>query len=173
MATFYDEGDIEISTSTWPQVGTEFHTLLVRLTDVRKVGRAVAALLSLPLQAEAGHGGQCLSQFKNQVVYVNSFVVSQKDMLASALRVTQSKESDWTISKKASREQFTIGMADMKEGRKPSANFLYARIFFPGPDGGGDFEHKGTLNGLLDLPREDLDDATKTAMERQMAGGAR
>lgn len=45
-------------------------------------------------------------------------------------------------------------------------NFLYGRVFFP--DGCGDFESsKGTLNKLLGLPQEDLDEATKRALERQ------
>ena len=42
---------------------------------------------------------------------------------------------------------------------------MYTRVFFP--DGSGDFEsNKGTLNAVLNLPVEDLDEATGRAIER-------
>jgi hypothetical protein len=45
---------------------------------------------------------------------------------------------------------------------------MYTRVFYP--DGCGDFEHnKGTLNSLLDLPKEDIDEAIKAAIERSKA----
>ncbi|KAK4499197.1 hypothetical protein PRZ48_009710 [Zasmidium cellare] len=145
-AKFYDDGNTKISTSTWPQVG-----------------RAVAALLSLPL--ESGDKA-CLTKYKNQVVYINSFTVSQRDMLDSALRITGTKEEDWTVTNEDSRQVYKTGIKEMKEGKFGGANFLYSRVFFP--NGGGDFEStKGTINGVLGLPKEDLDEATKRAMERQ------
>lgn len=88
-------------------------------------------------------------------------------MLASVLRVTETKESDWTITKEPAQERFSIGASEMKQGKMEGfAKFLYSRIFFP--DGCGDFERsKGTLNNLLGLPKEDLDEFTKIAVERQ------
>jgi hypothetical protein len=45
---------------------------------------------------------------------------------------------------------------------------MYTRVFYP--DGCGDFEHnKGTLNKVLDLPHEDIDEAIKVAIERSKA----
>jgi hypothetical protein len=41
---------------------------------------------------------------------------------------------------------------------------LYTRVFYQ--DGAGNIEQKGTLNSLLDLPTEDIDEATKIAIER-------
>jgi hypothetical protein len=42
---------------------------------------------------------------------------------------------------------------------------MYTRVFYP--DGNGDYESsKGTANGLLELPQEDIDEATKIAIER-------
>jgi hypothetical protein len=41
----------------------------------------------------------------------------------------------------------------------------YSRVFYP--DGSGDFESsKGTSNAVLGLPEEDIDEATKIAVER-------
>ncbi|KAF2165522.1 hypothetical protein M409DRAFT_67319 [Zasmidium cellare ATCC 36951] len=144
---FYDDGSTKISTSTWPQVG-----------------RAVAALISLPVHSDIE---PCLERYKNQLVYINSFTVSQQDMLESALRVTSTKETDWTVTKEDSRQLYEQGIKEMKEGKFGGANFLYSRVFFP--NGGGDFEStKGTLNRVLGLLKENLDEATKRAIERQV-----
>lgn len=151
-ANFYDEGEVKISTSTWPQVA-----------------RAVAGLLSLPIKPEGSDKDACLEQLRNKVVYTNSFTVSQKDMLASVLRVTGAKEDDWTITKEPVQEAFATAVKQIKEGKREAfSKFLYSRIFFP--DGCGDFEHnKAILNSMLGLPKEDLDEATKVAIERQEA----
>ncbi|KAK5033159.1 hypothetical protein LTR13_007124 [Exophiala sideris] len=151
-ATFYDEGETKISTTTWPQIG-----------------RAVGALLSLPVKAEDTDGEACLEHLRNKVVYINSFTVSQKDMLDSARRVTGTTESDWTITKEPSRERYASGVQEWKDGKYIGlAKILYTRIFYP--DGCGDFEHKGTLNSMLALPQEDIDEATNVALERAKIG---
>ncbi|KAJ5761049.1 hypothetical protein N7520_008205 [Penicillium odoratum] len=147
-ATFFDDGETKITTSTWPQVG-----------------RAVAALLSLPIKPEGSDQEACLENIKNQVVYIKSFTVSQKDMLESAIRVTGTQESDWSISKEPATERWANGMKEMKEGSRIGfAKMLYTRVCYQ--DGAGNIEHKGTLNALLGLPTEDIDEATKAAIER-------
>jgi hypothetical protein len=141
----FDEGETKISTSTWPQVG-----------------RTVAALLSLPIKAA---DGACLDNFRDQVVYADSFTVSQRDMLESAWRVTGTTEKDWTITKESSKERYAEGVKVMQQGDQSGfVKMLYTRVFFE--DGSGNFESKGTLNGLLGLPKEDIDEATKVAIER-------
>ncbi|KAK3725204.1 hypothetical protein LTR37_000715 [Vermiconidia calcicola] len=149
-ATLFDEGDTMISTSTWPQVG-----------------RAVAGLLSLPIRPEGDDKDRCLERFRNGLVYVSSFTVSQKDMLESALRVTGTKMDDWKIIKESSSARYDAGSEAMKGGdRMGFIKLMYTRVFYP--DGSGNFEQsKGTANELLELPREDLDEATKAAIERQ------
>ncbi|KAG0301568.1 hypothetical protein BGZ99_003392, partial [Dissophora globulifera] len=47
------------------------------------------------------------------------------------------------------------------------AKLLYARTFYP--DGSGNFEHK-LNNDILGLPKEDLDEATKRAIELAQSG---
>lgn len=90
-------------------------------------------------------------------------------MLASALRVTGTNENQWTITKKDARERFFSGLEAVKKGDYSGYSRMLCRIFFP--DGCGDFEHnKGTLNEMLGLPKEDIDEATKVAVERQKAG---
>ena len=127
----------------------------------------MAALLSLPITPEDSNKKGCLENFKNMVVYVNSFTVSQKDMLESALRVTGTREDNWTITKETAQERHTSGVKGIQGGNPKRIDFakmMYTRVFYP--DGCGDFESKGTLNGLLGLPKEDIDNATRDAFER-------
>ena len=87
-------------------------------------------------------------------------------MLESALRVTGTKEDDWTVTKVSARERYSSGVEEIKQGKRIGfAKMMFTRVFYP--DGCGDFEHnKGTLNGLLGLPKEDIDEMTKVAIER-------
>jgi hypothetical protein len=90
-------------------------------------------------------------------------------MLASALRVTGTNEDQWNITKEDARDRFSSGLEAVKKGDYSGYARMLCCIFFP--DGSGDFEHnKGTLNEMLHLPKEDIDKATKVAIERQKAG---
>jgi hypothetical protein len=100
-ATLFDEGETKISISTWPQVIQSSMKLIEDKAYPLQVGRAVAALLSLPIKAEDGKD-TCLEQYANKMIYVNSFTINQKEMLESSYRVTDTKESDWEITKEPS-----------------------------------------------------------------------
>jgi hypothetical protein len=148
--TLYDEGETPMCTSTWPQVG-----------------RAVASLLSLKIHPDGkGDDNACLDNFKNQFIYVSSFTVTQKDMLESVLRVTQTSRDDWTITKEPARARYAAGMEEMKSGdRMGFGKLLYARAFYP-DDSGNVEKTRGLQNELLGLPKEDMDEFTKIAIER-------
>ena len=120
----------------------------------------------MPIKPEGSNKEACLENFKNKVVYVSSFTVSQKDMLESALRVTGTKQDDWTITKEPAQERYASGIKEMQEGKRIGfAKMMYTRVFYD--DGCGDVEHnKGTINSILGLPKEDIDEATKVAIER-------
>lgn len=86
-------------------------------------------------------------------------------MLDSAFRVTGMTKADWTITKQSSSERYASGLKEMQAGQRVGfVKMLYSRVFYP--DGSGDILHKGTLNELLGLPKEDIDEATKAAIER-------
>ncbi|KAF1810025.1 NAD(P)-binding protein [Eremomyces bilateralis CBS 781.70] len=145
--TLIDEGEAKISTSTWPQVG-----------------RTVAALLSLPIKPEGSNPEACLEHFKNTAICADSFYINQKDMLESVLRVTGTKREDWTITKEVSQERYATAVREMEGGDwNGFAKMMYTRIFYP--DDAGVFD-KDTVNSLLGLPKEDLDEATKAGIER-------
>ena len=83
--------------------------------------------------------------------------------------MTGTKETDWAITKESAHERYSSGVKEIQEGKRTGfAKMMYTRVFYP--DGCGNFEHnKGTLNSLLELPDEDIDEATKAAIERSKA----
>lgn len=145
-ATLFDDGTAKITTSTWPQVG-----------------RAVASFLALPIDSNDSKTPS-LNDFKNQLVYIGSFQVSQLDMLQSIYRVTNTKESDWTITSEPARQRRQQGVEEMANGSRIGfVKAMYTRVFYD--DKAGDCEDK-LINKQLGLPKEDLDEATKRTVQR-------
>ena len=139
--TLFDDGNIKIHTSTWPQCG-----------------RAVATLLAL----------EDLKPWENKAVNITSFFISQRDMLASVLRVTGDNESDWTITHEGVQERYKRGVEMFQQGNFVGfAILLYARIFFPdaAPSLEGHID-----NEKLGLPEEDLDEFTRIAVKYVESG---
>jgi hypothetical protein len=141
--TMYDDGNTKISTSTLAQVG-----------------RAVAKVLSLKeLPEDENDDTLNLSSFLNKGVYIKSFSLSQNDMFESVKRVTGTTDGDWTITCEATKTRYEDGLAQVKLGNMVGfSKMLYARAFYP--EDSNDFSVK-VQNQLLDLPDENLDDATK------------
>lgn len=151
---FYDEGTAKIDTSTW-----------------KACGGAVGKLLALPILPEDEEDkGPTVSSWKNDFVRVGSFEINQKDMFASVLRVTGTKESDWKVSYQPVKERFEEGRAMMQKGNMMGfGQLLYARAFYP--DGAGNFgKIPGLDNEKLGLPKEDLDEATKFGIHLHESG---
>jgi hypothetical protein len=145
--SFFDDGETLVSMSTFAQVG-----------------RAVAALLSLPVQPE-GDETHCLEHFRNRNVYVSSFTISQEDILGSVLRVTGTNAPDWTITKVPSGERYQTGLNEMRGGNMAGfPKMMFSRVFYP--DDSGNYEKiRGTSNQFLGLPKESLDEATETVIK--------
>ncbi|CZR49298.1 putative isoflavone reductase family protein (CipA) [Fusarium proliferatum ET1] len=141
--TLYDDGNVKNSTSTLAQVG-----------------RAVARVLSLKeLPDDENDRSLTVSSFLNRAVYLNSFVVSQKDLFESVKRVTGTSDADWTVTHESSRKRYEDGLAQVKRGDMSGfSKLLYARAFFP--EDPSDLSAKAQ-NELLSLPKEDFDEATK------------
>lgn len=147
-ATFFDEGKTKIIASTWEQCG-----------------RAVAALFSLPVMPQDENDkGPYLDMWRNKHAFVSSFLISQRDMLDSILRVSGDQESDWTIDYEPAEERFKAGQEYMKGGDflRGYQTCMYTRVFYK--DGSGDYSHK-LDNEKLGISEENVDQATKKALE--------
>ena len=138
--------------SSWPQTGL-----------------AVSRLLSLPLKSD-DKNEITLETFKNSFVNVHSFHVNQRDMLASLLRVTNTKESDWTVEDENVQERYKKGKDLLQSGNRAGFGILlYARPFYD--DAQADFVAQGIDdNSKLGLKEEDLDTYTKVAVQRAVDG---
>ena len=145
--TFFDDGNTKINTSTWDQCG-----------------RAVAALLSLPeLPVDENDKSPTVSQFGNGVVYISSFLISQKDMFESVKRVTGTTDADWKISYEQSAQRYQDGVEALQKGdMRGFGKLLYTRVMFP--NGDGNYSNK-LHNNVLGLPQEDLDERTNFAVK--------
>ncbi len=151
--TFFDDGKRTIAVSTWDQCG-----------------RALAALLSLPESRPGGASSSSpsLADFKNKTVLINSFRVSQRDMLDSLHRVLGTTDADWEITYEASAKRVQDGTAEMQKGdMRGFAKSLYGAVFVPD---NVTSDYVGTDNEVLKLPKEDLDEATKRTVEMVQNG---
>lgn len=148
----YDDGNVKINTSTWPQVGL-----------------AVARLLSLKISPDSEvDRSPSLAQYSNKALYVSSFFVSQRDMFESVLRVTGDNRDDWKITHENSVERYERGTQLFKQGQIVGfAMLLYVRVFYN--DKSGDYNAK-LDNDALGLPEEDFDQATMVAVKMAQAG---
>ena len=149
--TFFDDGNVPLNTSTWPQVG-----------------RAVAALLSLPVGTpDSTDKTVTLNTFRNRRVTISSFTATQKEIFESAKRVTGTSDADWKISTVNSKERYDGGVAKMKTGDHIGFRIaLYTRHFFP-----GEFDKAPAAeNEKLGLPKEDIDECLKDAIKLGESG---
>lgn len=147
--TFYDDGKTVINTSTWDQCA-----------------RALAALLKLKvLPDDENDKSATISDWKNKPLYISSFSACQRDMLDSIHRVIGTTDKDWDIQFQPSEARYKQGLEELQKGQTTGyAKSMYAHAFFP--HGDSHYEKtKGLDNSKLNLPKEDLDEITKNAIE--------
>ncbi|KAH7024657.1 uncharacterized protein B0I36DRAFT_250248 [Microdochium trichocladiopsis] len=157
-AILFDGGNTQMDTST-----------------LSYVGKTVAALLSLPeKKADAaattsGGKGGSLEQFKNNYVRVAEFSVTQREMLDSVQRVSGTTDKDWKISHETTRERYAHASGEVMKGNYALfVTAMYSRVWFP--DGSPVYHDKGLHDELLGLQKEELDVASKRAVDRGRVG---
>ncbi len=129
-------------------------------TTVASAGRGVAGVLSLP-DAE-------LAKYENAPFYLSSFRISQKDILDSLLRVTGTKENEWTVETLDAEEVLKIARAELQSGNFHAAiQVLYVPHMIEGL--GGDYSDKDIDMARLGVRPENLDDVVKKVVEKVQA----
>jgi hypothetical protein len=93
--TFFDDGETHVNVSTRPQCG-----------------RAVAALLSLPLTGAS----PCVADWKNEPQYITSFNMSQREILNSHHRVLGTTDANWQTTYEPTAKQAKDGMEEFSKG---------------------------------------------------------
>lgn len=107
----------------------------------------------------------CLSEYKNKFIYISSFCVSQREMLDSLMRVTDTTEQEWKLVSRPVQVVYKEGLELFQKGDFTGMiGVLYGRNFFK--DNAGNYElTKGLDNEKLGLPKEDLDQYSKIAVK--------
>jgi hypothetical protein len=149
--TFFDDGETRIHTSTWIQCAWALTNLL--------------SLKELP--EDENDKSPTVAQFKNRPLYISSFTISQRDMLDSLHRVLGTTDKDWEIRHEPTEQRVKDGFEELAKGvRSGLAKAMYSRVFYK--DGYGQYEKLD--NEVLGLPKEDLDEATKRAVDMVESG---
>ncbi|KUJ07293.1 isoflavone reductase family protein [Mollisia scopiformis] len=122
-------------------------------TNIEQIGRAVAAVL-LP-----GH----LEETENKYVYVNSFTVSQTQVLNALEKATGEKfEVEHAKVEELVRLKWEgLGLKGGWFGSEEITAALY------GNGNVNNFSKKGLLNDRLGLPKEDLEETLKRVLEKK------
>ncbi|KAL4978945.1 hypothetical protein BDW66DRAFT_164176 [Aspergillus desertorum] len=103
-----------------------------------------------------------LANWVNKPVFMDSFLVSQREIFDSWLRVSGDKADDWTINYEPAKARWARGMELLRKGDLSGLNLvMYARVFHNG-EGNYAKDHE-LVNELFGLPKEDLDERTAVA----------
>jgi hypothetical protein len=132
----------------------------ITTTTIAQVCRGVAALLGLPVHSSSGSA--CISDYKNQFVYLESFCINQADMLAAVQAATGTTPEDWTLEWKDVDEYIDEGRREDEKGEDEGlgmVKILYGCTF---KDGLGDkFHRRKIANERLGLPKESLEEVVE------------
>ena len=98
------------------------------ISTLDQVGRAVTALLSLPVSATK-KGETALQDYRNGFIYTKSFQVSQRDILSAVQRVTGTTDKDWTIDDQDVDAIIEEGKVAQTKGER-SPLLLFGMLYF-------------------------------------------
>ena len=146
--TFIDDGKTRINTSTYQQCAA-----------------SMTALLSLnELPGDENDARATLSTWRNKPVRISSFLVAETEMLATIQRATKTQPGDWSILSGTHSKRYQRASELSKGGPvfgyrmdvyTHNIFFLTAVVII---------SCHGLAYDALDLPKEDLDEATKGAL---------
>ena len=91
----------------------------------------------------------------NKYVYIDSFTVSQNQVLASFEKATG---TDWVVAHVNAEEQLKTGLEKMSKGDFTGAMSVVQYINFVTGHGGNFIEYQESANELLSLPQQTLDE---------------
>jgi hypothetical protein len=112
-------------------------------TTLSSIGLAVKNAMLLPAETA------------NKYIFVDSFTVSQAQILASLEKITATR---WEVTYLDAEEQKKQGLEKMSQGDFSGAMILIRYINSVHGHGGNYSEYEETQNELLSLPKENLDD---------------
>lgn len=129
-------------------------------TTQAQVGRGIAAMLALP-------AAMIEKEFANRWLYLTSFHLTHDEMFQAILQATGSRESDWKVERKPASDLIAEGQSKLGAGdRLGVCDILHGTVFAEGY--GGEYLVE-PHNEMLGLPREDLVENIRVAVEKVQA----
>jgi hypothetical protein len=125
-ATYINDGQGKWSTTCFPTVGLAVKNAMIKAEETA-----------------------------NKIIYVDSFTVSQKDVVASLEKATGSV---WEATHVDGEQQKKTGLEKLSKGDFGGAPLLLSYINAVEGHGGNYATYKQTSNELLGLPKENLDE---------------
>ena len=98
----------------------------------------------------------------NQYIFIDSFTVSQSQVLASFEKATGKK---WDVEQVDAEAMKNGGLEKLKKGDFSGAMSIIRYINCVHGHGGNYSEYEKTANGLLSLPKESLDEAVANVLK--------
>ena len=141
-ATLYDSGNVKANT-----------------TLLSTAALAVAKVLSLPKSALAGQPS--LEAYKNKMLYIRSFHVSQKEILEATQKVVGS--DGWDISETSTKKHLEEGIDQVAKGDLYGNLKIIVGATFT--ESFGNIYRHSLANKELGLPDDDFEMATKKIVE--------
>ena len=103
-----------------------------------------------------------LDKTANQYIFIDSFTVSQSQVLASFEKATGKK---WDVEQVDAEAMKNGGLEKLKKGDFSGAMSIIRYINCVHGHGGNYAEYEKTANGLLSLPKESLDEAVANVLK--------
>ncbi|KAK8217388.1 hypothetical protein M8818_001144 [Zalaria obscura] len=116
--------------------------------------------------AIVGAGGNSGKYIAEALLKTGKHTVTAISRAESSAKLPEDR-SEWKVAKEPSKERYTTALEKLKQGggQQEFVKVLYTRVFYP-DDSGNFAKTKGLHNDLLGLPTEDIDEATKAAIQR-------
>ncbi|KAK3669668.1 hypothetical protein LTR78_010420 [Recurvomyces mirabilis] len=145
----------EKTATIYPDAGS-FNT-----STMEMIGLAIARMLALPI-SNSEDKRSSLEYYANNFLYVSSFCVTQRQLLASVQKATGTKEAEWKVDESKTVKGW---VEECREGLKKGdmkAGWGLTFAYYMGEGLGGNYESKAREDRrVLGLPEEDLDEIVK------------
>ncbi|RMX84040.1 hypothetical protein D0868_15556 [Hortaea werneckii] len=139
------------------------------MSMLEQVGQGIARVLSLPVQNPQDQRAS-LEFYGNNFVYISSFHVTQRELLESARRATQTSEAEWEVEEDSVRDWIERCKGMMAKGEMKGAMGL-TFAYYLGEGLGGDYQDKAMEDmKVLGLREGDLDAVVKAEVEKGPMG---
>ncbi|KAI7087550.1 hypothetical protein KC356_g4074 [Hortaea werneckii] len=140
------------------------------MSTLDQVGLGIARVLSLPVQNPQDRRAS-LEYYGNNFVYISSLHVTQRELFASARRVTRTSEAEWEVVEGDTVKEWIERCKGMMAKGEMQGAMGLTFAYYLGEGLGGDYQAKAVEDmKVLGLREGDLDAVVKAEAEKGPMG---